>query len=160
MASPQFHAFLQRLVATGQQQPLRWEPVRRSSYTAYCDFYLALGQGVLRLASNEDDPQTRPVRYAATLYTREGLIVDEWEITPTDDAASPLLCELYRQARSAAFKLPELLAEMETDLAAGQTREIPQAVLPSQSFSDSDNGFGNEFSNPFLEDNDDLDIPF
>jgi len=160
MVSSQFHAFLQRLVATGQQQPLRWEPVRRSSYTAYCDFYLALGEGVLRLASNEDDPQSRSVRFAATLYTREGLIVDELEICPADSDDATLLRELYRQARSAAFKLPELLAEMEADLAAGQTREIPQAVLPSHSFSDSDHGFGNEFSNPFLEDNDDLDIPF
>ena len=160
MPSPQFLAFLGRLYERGQQQPLRWEPLRRSSYTSYCDFYLALGQGVLRLASNEDDPQNRPVRYAATLYNREGLIVDEWEITPAADDDQPLLRELYRQSRSAAFKLPELLAEMEADLSAGQTREIPQAVLPSHSFSEADNGFGNEFSNPFLEDNDDLDIPF
>jgi hypothetical protein len=158
MASSQFLDFLGRLYETGQQQPLRWEPLRRSSYTAFCDFYLALGNGVLRVTSNEDDEQSRAARYAVTLYTREGLVVDDLETCQVESDYNTLLRDLYRQARSAAFNLPGLLAEMQSDLAAGQTREIPQAVLPPEPV-EFGNDFGNEFGNDFSDD-DDLDIPF
>lgn len=129
MASQQFLDLLNRIYASGEQKPLRWEPVRRSRYGAHCDFYLALGNGVLRVTSNDDDDETWSASYKVTLLTRDGLLVDELETSQIEASYSQTLRDLYRQARAAAFNLPRMAEEMLADLAAGRTRELPKDLL-------------------------------
>src|SRR5258708_3808554 len=123
MASPQFMDLLQQLLESGEQKLLRWEPVKRSRYSARCDFYLALGNGVVHVTSNEDDEETWVASYKVSLLTRDGLLVDELETSQTETSYSQLIRDLYRQARSAAFNLPRLVEEMRSDLVAGRTRD-------------------------------------
>jgi hypothetical protein len=151
MASPQFLEMLHHLHATGEQQRLRWEPVQRTTASSYCDFYLALGSGVLRLTSNEDDEESYGANYAVTLFTRDGLIVDEFATGQFEASYSTLLRDLYRQARSAAFNRPRLLEERKADLAAGASREIPREVLAAV----RDRGAADEF-----REDEEFDIPF
>ncbi len=147
MASPQFLAMLKQLYETGEQKPLRWESAKRSRHSVYCDFYLALGQGIIQLSSNEADEESLAAKYVATLLTREGLVVEELMTSQFATGYSALVRDLFRQARAAAFNLPRLLEGMQQDLAAGTTREIPPAVL------------SREREDEFVID-EDLDIPF
>lgn len=147
MASPQFLEVLKQVYETGEQKALRWEPVKRSRHSIYCDFYLALGQGIIHLSSNEADEESMAAKYVATLLTREGLIVEELTTSQLATGYSSLVRDLYRQARATAFNLPLLFEGMQQDLTAGTTREIPPAVL------------SREREDEFVID-EDLDIPF
>jgi hypothetical protein len=147
MASPQFLAILKQLYETGEQKPLRWEPVKRSRHSAYCDIYLALGQGIIHLSSNEADEESLAAKYVATLLTREGLIVEELTTSQLATGYSSLVRDLFRQARAAAFNLPQMIESMQQDLAVGTSREIPPVVLSREREDD------------FVID-EDLDIPF
>jgi hypothetical protein len=131
MASPQFIELLKQLHETGEQKLLRWEPVKRSHYSSRCDFYLALGNGVVHVTSNDDDEETWVANYKVSLLTRDGLLVDELETSQIEASYSQLIRDLYRQARSAAFNLPRLVEEMQSDLVAGRTRELPKDLLKS-----------------------------
>lgn len=136
MASPQFIELLKQLHTTGQQKPLRWEPVKRSRYSSHCDFYLALGNGVLHVSSNEDDEETWGANYRVTLLTRDGLLVDEIETSQLESSYDKFIRDLFRQARSAAFNLPRMVEEMQADLVAGRTRELPKDLLKDNESSE------------------------
>ena len=129
MASTHFMELLEQLQQTGAQKPLRWEPVKRSSYSAHCDFYLALGGGVVCVSSKDDDEQTYGASYKAALLTRDGLLVDELETCQITTDYSALLRDVYRQARSAAFNLPRMVEDMRNDLATGKARELPEKLV-------------------------------
>ena len=129
MASKLFHELLEQLHEAGEKKPLRWEPVKRSSYSSRCDFYLALGGSVICVSSKDDDEETYGASYKAALLTRDGLLVDELETSQITTDYSTLLRDLYRQARSAAFNLPRMLEDIRADLAAGKTRELPEKLV-------------------------------
>ncbi len=129
MASTQFTELLEQLLETGAQKPPRWEPVKSHSYSSHCDFYLALGTGILRVTSEDDDEETWGASYKVALLTRDGLLVDELETSQIEAGYSQMLRDLYWQARSAAFNLPRMVEEMRADLAAGRTRDLPKDVL-------------------------------
>ena len=131
MASPQFIELLKQLHETGEQKLLRWEPVKRSRYSSRCDFYLALGNGVVHVTSNDDDEETWGANYKVKLLTRDGLLVDEIETSQFESQYDTFIRDLFRQARSAAFNLPRMVEEMRSDLVAGQTRELPKDLLKS-----------------------------
>ena len=135
MASPQFLELLKQVYETGEQKLLRWEPVKRSRYSSHCDFYLALGGGVLHVSSNEDDEETWGANYRVALMTRDGLLVDEIETSQLENSYDRFIRDLFRQARGAAFNLPRMVEEMQSDLVAGRTRELPKDLLKSDDVS-------------------------
>ena len=125
MASPQFIQLLESLHQTAPQRRLHWQPVRRHQYGSHCAFCIALGAGVVRVDSNDDDEHTLHAEYRAYLTTRDGLLVDEIIARQHESDYYPLLRELYHQARIAAFNLSRMVDEMQHDLEAGVTRELP-----------------------------------
>jgi hypothetical protein len=125
MASPQFIHLLGQLHQMSELRQLHWQPVRKSRYTSRCDFSIALGNGVVRLESNDDDEQTLNASYKAYLITRDGLIVDELIARQYESDHYPALREIYRQARIAAFNLTTLVDEMQADLESGVVRDLP-----------------------------------
>ena len=129
MASPQFIEVLKQLHATGQQKPIRWEPLKRASYSQRCDFCIALGNGVIHLTGKDDNYCTRQAGYTAYLMTRDGLMVDEFEANQHESEFFPLLEELFQQARNAAFNFPRMLEDIQADLAAGKVRELPKQLV-------------------------------
>jgi hypothetical protein len=136
MASPQFIHLLGQLHKTSELRQLHWQPVRKSSYTSRCDFSIALGNGVVRLESNDDDEQTLNASYQAYLTTRDGLLVDELIARQYESDHYPALRELYRQARIAAFNLTALVDEMQTDLESGVVRDLPDYQFDPEDIPD------------------------
>lgn len=126
MASPQFIELLKQLHETGAQKPLRWEPLKRASYSRRCDFCIAMGNGVIHITGNDDNQMTRLAGYTAYLMTRDGLLVDEFEANQHESEFFPLLEALFLQARNAAFNFPRMIEEIQADLSSGKVRELPK----------------------------------
>jgi hypothetical protein len=125
MASPQFIQMLEQLHKTSEEQQLQWQPVRKSRFSSRCDFCIALGNGVVRVESDDDDEHTLNACYKAYLTTRDGLLVDELVARQYESDYYPTLREMYRQARTAAFNLTPLIDGMRADLESGAVRDLP-----------------------------------
>jgi hypothetical protein len=139
MASPQFIELLEEMRQIGDQKLLRWEPIKRTRYSSRCDFCIALGAGVIHVTGSDDDESQWRASYKAYLMTRDGLMVDEIEGSQYESECYPLLRDLFQQARVAAFNLPRMIEEMQSDLVAGRTRELPKDLIqPEAEVDDSE----------------------
>lgn len=130
MASAQFHHLLEQIHKTSQTRKLAWQPVAKPRYPAKAGFRLALGEGIIRIeAEPEEDRTTGGSSYTAYLFRRDGRLVDDvqGEQHVTDEFA--LLRDIYQSARAAAFNLDRMVDEMQADLEAGRTRELPEEEL-------------------------------
>jgi hypothetical protein len=133
MAKPQFLHLLEQLRKTADRQPLPWQPVRHWHGSSRCDLRVALGEGVVSLACDDDDEHTLHACYKARLTTRDGLLVDEVIAHQFEKDYYPTIRELYHQARVAAFDLTRLVDGMQADLESGAERDLPE-----DNFNESD----------------------
>lgn len=133
MAMPQFLHLLEQLRKTAERQPLPWQPVRHWHGSSRCDLRVALGEGVVSLACDDDDEHTLHACYKARLTTRDGLLVDEVIAHQFEKDYYPTIRELYHQARIAAFDLTRLVDGMQADLESGVARDLPE-----DNFNESD----------------------
>jgi hypothetical protein len=127
MASPQFQHLLEQIHKTSQTKKLAWQPVAKSRYSSRVAFRLALGEGVVRV---EEEDEHFSSGYAASLYRRDGLLVDETRGAEFGSEDFTLLRDIYQSARAAAFNLDRMVDEMQSDLEAGRTRELPEEESP------------------------------
>lgn len=126
MASPQFLHLLDHLWKTAERRRLPWQPVRRYANDGRCDFRVALGEGIVRIETNDADEQTRDARYTAYLTTRDGLLIDDVVARLNESDYYPMLREIYHQALVAAFDLSRMVDGMQEDLESGKTLELPK----------------------------------
>jgi hypothetical protein len=133
MAKPQFMYLLEQLRKAADRHPMPWQPVRLWSGSSRCDLRIALGEGIVSLACDDDDEHTLHACYKARLTTREGLLIDEVVANQCEQDCYPMIRELYHQARNAAFDLPRLVDGMQADLESGAVRDLPE-----DNFNESD----------------------
>jgi hypothetical protein len=133
MPKPQFLHLLEQLRKAAERRPLPWQPVRRWRGSSRCDLHIALGEGIVILACEDDDEHTLHACYKARLTTREGLLVDEVVAHQFEQDHYPMIRELYHQARVAAFDLSRLADGMQSDLESGAVRDLPE-----DNFNESD----------------------
>lgn len=126
MAKPQFLHLLEQMRKAAERRPLPWQPVRRWHGSSRCDFRIALGEGIVRIETNDADEQTRDARYTAYLTTRDGLLIDEVVARLHESDYYPMLREIYHQALVAAFDLSRVVDGMQDDLESGKTRDLPK----------------------------------
>ena len=125
MASQQFLHLLEQLQKSPQTKKLAWQPAKLS-YSVKAAFRVALGEGVLRIETRDDDNWMPTATYRAQLFTRNGDLVDELEVSQiyTNDQIE-LLQSLFHSAREAAFNLNRMVDSMQSDLESGRTRDLP-----------------------------------
>lgn len=125
MASQQFIHLLEQLQKSPQTKKLAWQ-LAKPSYVSKAAFRVALGEGVLRIETRDDDNWMPAVTYRAELYTRNGDLVDELEVSRlyTNDQIE-LLQGIFHSAREAAFNLNRMVDGMQDDLESGRTRDLP-----------------------------------
>ncbi|MEK7832370.1 MAG: hypothetical protein AAB401_14860 [Acidobacteriota bacterium] len=125
MASQQFLHLLEQLQKSPQTNKLAWQPAKLS-YSGKAAFRVALGEGVFRIEAKDDDTWMPCVTYRAELFTRNGDLVDELEVSQiyTNDQIE-LLQSLFHSAREAAFNLNRMVDSMQSDLESGRTRDLP-----------------------------------
>lgn len=126
MPKPQFMHLLEQLRKASERKPLPWQPVRRWPDSSRCDLRIALGEGIVSLACDDDDEHTLHACYKARLSTRDGLLIDEVVTHQFDKDCYLLIRELYHQARVAAFDLQRLVDGMQADLESGAVRDLPE----------------------------------
>jgi len=125
MASPQFLHLLEQLHKNTKSKNLAWQPVRYAGAAAGA-FRIALGEGVIRIISKDDDDWMFSASYQAQLLTRNGDLVDEIEASQQfGDEYFTLLRDVFHSARGAAYQLDRLIDGMQDDLEAGRSRELP-----------------------------------
>jgi len=124
MASPQFLHLLDQLHKNTKSKNLAWQPARYApAIGAFC---LALGEGVVRIISKNDDDWMMSASYCAQLLTRNGDLVDEIEASQLyGDEYFTLLRDVFHSARGAAYQLDRLIDGMQDDLESGRSRELP-----------------------------------
>lgn len=127
MASQEFLRLLEQLRETAERRRLPWQPVRQYA-SDYCDFRIALGDGIVRIETNDADANENSLnaRYTAYLTTRDGLLIDEVVARRHESDYYPLLREIYHQALVAAFDLSRMVDGMQEDLESGKARDLPQ----------------------------------
>lgn len=125
MASQQFIHLLEQLQKSPQTKKLAWQPAK-PSYSTKAAFRVALGEGVLRIETRDDDNWMPSATYRAQLFTRNGDLVDELEVSQiyTNDQIE-LLQSLFHSAREAAFNLNQMVDSMQSDLESGRSRDLP-----------------------------------
>lgn len=124
MASPQFLHLLEQLQKTSKVKRLAWRPARPGG----CEtaFRIALGDGVVRVESEDDDSWMPCASYRVKLLTRDGQLVDEVEASQIYDAEHiALLRDIFQDARAAAFNLDQMINGMQDDIESGRERELP-----------------------------------
>jgi hypothetical protein len=125
MASPQFLHLLDQLQRNTKSRNLAWQPAG-FDYPAVGAFRIALGEGVVRIISKNDDDWMFSASYCAQLLTREGDLVDEIETSQQFvDEYFTLLRDVFHGARAAAYQLDRLIDGMQDDLESGRTRDLP-----------------------------------
>ncbi|MCI0388124.1 MAG: hypothetical protein MOB07_05060 [Acidobacteria bacterium] len=125
MASPQFLYLLEQLHKNPKSKKLAWRPTIYDGAAAGA-FRIALGEGVIRIISKDDDDWMFSASYCAQLLTRDGDLVDEIETSQQfSDEYFTLLRDVFHSARAAAYQLDQLIDGMQDDLEAGRTRELP-----------------------------------
>src|SRR5262245_4597501 len=125
MASPQFVYLLGQLQKSSRAPKLAWRPakVSRSCRPA---FRIALGEGVIRIESEDEHEWIYSASYRAQLLTREGQLVDELQASQhLDEDHFTLLRDIFHNARVAAFNLDQLIDGMQDDIESGRERELP-----------------------------------
>ncbi|HEV2664405.1 MAG TPA: hypothetical protein VG324_05820 [Blastocatellia bacterium] len=126
MASPQFLHLLDQLWKTAERRRLPWQPIRQYASGGRCDFRIALGEGIVRIETNDADERTPDARYTAYLTTRDGLLIDDLVARINESDYYPMLREIYHQALVAAFDLSRMVDGMQEDLESGKTLELPK----------------------------------
>lgn len=125
MASPQFLHLLEQLHKNTKSKNLAWRPARYDGPAAGA-FRIALGEGVVRVISKDDDDWMFCASYCAQLLTRDGDLADEIEASQQfSDEYFTLLRDVFHSARAAAYQLDRLIDGMQDDLEAGRSRELP-----------------------------------
>jgi hypothetical protein len=125
MASPQFLHLLDQLNKNTKSKNLAWQPARYDCCGAGA-FRIALGDGIVRIISKNDDDWMFSASYCAQLLTRDGDIVDEIEASQQfSDEYFMLLHDVFHSARAAAYQLERLIDGMQDDLESGRTRDLP-----------------------------------
>jgi len=125
MASPQFLHLLEQLHKNTKSKNLAWRPARYDGPGAGA-FRVALGDGVVRVISKDDDDWMFSASYCAQLLTRNGDLVDEIEVSQQfTDENFTLLRDVFHGARAAAYQLDRLVDGMQGDLEAGRSRDLP-----------------------------------
>lgn len=125
MASQQFLHLLEQLQKSPQTKKLAWQPAKLS-YSAKAAFRVALGEGIFRIETKDDDNFMPSATYRAELLTRNGDLVDELQVSQiyTSDQIE-LLQGIFHSAREAAFNLNRMINSMQDDLESGRTRDLP-----------------------------------
>jgi hypothetical protein len=126
MASQEFLRLLDQLHKTAERRHLSWQPVRQYANGGHCDFRLALGDGIVRIETNDADERTFDARFTAYLTTRDGLLIDEVVARRHESDYYPMLREIYHQALVAAFELSRMVDGMQEDLESGKVRDLPE----------------------------------
>jgi len=128
MASQEFLRLLDQLHKTAERRRLPWQPVRQYASNGHCDFRIALGDGIVRIETNDADANENSVsaRFTAYLTTRDGLLVDEVVARQHESDYYPMLRELYHQALVAAFELSRMVDGMQEDLESAKVRDLPE----------------------------------
>ncbi len=128
MASQEFLRLLDQLHKTAERRRLPWQPVRQYASGGRCDFRLALGNGIVRIETNEANANENSfdARYTAYLTTRDSLLVDEVVARQHESDYYPMLREIYHQALVAAFDLSRMVDGMQEDLESGKARDLPK----------------------------------
>ncbi len=130
MASPQFLHLLDQLHKNTKSKQLSWQPTRYDGAAAGA-FRIALGEGIIRIISKDDDEWMFSASYCAQLLTRNGDLVDEIEASQQfSDEYFQLLRDVFQSARGAAYHLDRLVDGMQDDLESGRTRELPPDEEP------------------------------
>jgi len=125
MASPQFLHLLDQLHKNAKSKNLAWQPARYDGFAAGV-FRLALGEGIVRIISKNDDDWMYSASYCAQLLTRDGDLVDEIETSQQfSDEYFALLRDVFHSARGAAYQLDRLIDGMQDDLESGRSRDLP-----------------------------------
>jgi hypothetical protein len=131
MASPQFIHLLEQLQRTSKAKRLAWRPARPDGREAA--FRIALGEGVVRVESEDDDSWMPCASYRVKLLTRDGQLVDEVEASQIYDAEHiTMLRDIFHGARAAAFNLDQLIDGMQDDIESGRERDLPPEEEPSR----------------------------
>jgi len=128
MASEQFLHLLEQLHKTAEHRRLPWQPVRQYANGGRCDFRIALGNGIVRIETNNADANENSfdARCTAYLTTRDGLLIDEVVARQHESDYYPMLREIYQQALIAAFELSRMVDGMQEDLESGKVRDLPK----------------------------------
>jgi len=126
MASEQFLHLLEQLHKTAERRHLPWQPVRQYASGGRCDFRIALGNGIVRIETNDADERSLEARCTAYLTTRDGLLIDEVVARQHESDYYPFLRKIYQQALLAAFNLSRMVDGMQEDLESGKVRDLPK----------------------------------
>jgi len=131
MASPQFLYLLEQIQKTSKARRLAWRPARLT-YNCEAAFRIALGEGVIRVESEDDQEWTFNASYCVKLLTRDGRLVDELKVSQQIDSEHFTLArDLFQSARAAAFNLDQLIDGMQDDIESGRERELPPEEEPA-----------------------------
>ena len=130
MASPQFLYLLEQIQKTSKARRLAWRPARLT-YNCEAAFRIALGEGVIRVESEDDQEWTFNASYCVKLLTRDGRLVDELKVSQQIDSEHFTLArDLFQSARAAAFNLDQLIDGMQDDIESGRERDLPPEEEP------------------------------
>ncbi len=130
MASPQFLHLLEQIHKTAKTKKLAWRPAR-VWYSTEGSFRVALGEGIIRIEAESEDEWQFKSCYRASLYTRDGQIVDGVRAAQCESEFFPVLRDIYQSARTAAFNLDQMIDGMQDDIESGRARDLPPEEEPS-----------------------------